>query len=731
MKTNLTKFTRQIASVIMLIAISTVAHSQTTTKVRAYNNSDSQTLTATWTKINLPSEDFDDLGEFNNSTFTALHDGFYQVEGSIYYYIENAPHNGFLVIYVNGANHSSSVDINNYSNPRVSDLVYLHAGDNMELWGSCQPSGTVYLYKYWTYLSIFSATGLTGATGPTGVTGDIGLTGATGPTGADGATGPTGITGDDGATGPIGPTGITGNDGATGPTGIAGTNGIDGADGATGPTGIAGTDGADGATGPTGPTGPTGSSANDAWLLTGNSITLPFNIFGTLNNYDIRIFAGNKQRGKIDCFTGFWSVGGGFAPQSLLHLNDDQPDNTSPPNPVYTQFTNTGGNTGGIGATATDGFLVGIAANGIAELNQQENDQIDIFTNNIRRIRVWHSTDNNARVGIGPALTNPLTYLHLGDDAVTGGGYRNWMDIGVYMNSTLGNPSDNMYVGLRQISGDLTDAIINWGNNPTIDTTADRLRFVFTAPTGIGVNASSNDGLEIARMISNGNTGSIGLGGDPTYNLYTNNPDPGNTVEINSPATSDVPGTSGLRFTDLTSNSTIVTNPGIGILSVDEDGDVIYVDAAGVGGVDNDWFRAGTILPDANIDDNIYTQGFTGLGDFSTIIPQSLLHLYQPDTALYAQFTNDNTDNTVTDGFLAGINKDGVAQLNQQENADMNFYTSNKLCLTITNKGKIKVNSFSSDKPHLLIADKDGTLLLYKLKKKEQKSQNLKHKLNV
>jgi hypothetical protein len=188
-----------------------------------------------------------------------------------------------------------------------------------------------------------------------------------------------------------------------------------------------------------------------------------------------------------------------------------------------------------------------------------------------------------------------------------------------------------------------------------------------------------------------------------------------------------------LRFTDLRENSSHVPlNPDQGVLSVNESGDVIYVDAAGgVGGADDDWFVAGTVLPNANIDDNIYTQGFTGLGDFSTIIPQSLLHLYQSDTALYAQFTNDNTGNSATDGFLAGINEDGVAQLNQQENKNMLFYTSNKLCLTITANGKIKINSLASNKPHLLLADKDGTLMLYKLKKKEQKLQNLKHELNV
>jgi len=205
------------------------------------------------------------------------------------------------------------------------------------------------------------------------------------------------------------------------------------------------------------------------------------------------------------------------SPQSLLHLN--QQGDTA----LYTQFTN-----GSTDSSVTDGFLIGINEDGVAQLNQQEDTLIDIFTNNIRRMRIWHTTDDNARVGIGPNLTEPLTYLHLGDDAVLHAGHRNWMDVGVYMNGT----SDNMYVGLRRISDDINDAIINWGNNPSIQPSlVDRLRFVFTAPTNIiGVNASGNDGLEIARMASDGNNGFVGIG-----DFYTINNDPLRTLEVYNP----------------------------------------------------------------------------------------------------------------------------------------------------------------------------------------------------
>jgi hypothetical protein len=117
---------------------------------------------------------------------------------------------------------------------------------------------------------------------------------------------------------------------------------------------------------------------------------------------------------------------------------------------------------------------------------------------------------NNPRVGIGNyLLSEPETYLHIGTDISPNSGFRTWMNIGTLYN----NNSDNMYVGLRQLGTDRHDAIINWGNNPTTQPQlVDRLRFVFTAYTNVGVFASGTEGLEIARMISDGNNGYMGIG---------------------------------------------------------------------------------------------------------------------------------------------------------------------------------------------------------------------------
>ncbi|MCW3084544.1 MAG: Collagen triple helix repeat-containing protein [Bacteroidetes bacterium] len=65
---------------------------------------------------------------------------------------------------------------------------------------------------------------------------------------------------------------------------------------------------------------------------------------------------------------------------------------------------------------------------------------------------------------------------------------------------------------------------------------------------------------------------------------------PGNTLEISSQLVSPTAGTggtgsSGLRFTNLNTSSATVPNPGTGLLTIDANGDVIYVPASASGGV--------------------------------------------------------------------------------------------------------------------------------------------------
>lgn len=266
-----------------------------------------------------------------------------------------------------------------------------------------------------------------------------------------------------------------------------------------------------------------------------------------------------------------------FTPTARLHLH--QVGNGD----VFTRYSNT--NTGsGIAQGATIGILNG----GQFQLhNFTAGSPIDFFTqqglNHTRRMRVFHSPTNQSRVGIGNAV-NPLTFLHIGDQlGLVGTGWRNWMDVGtLYVSDGPGAP-DNMYVGLRRIANDQHDAIISWSDNSTLTpAVTDRLRFVFTSVPNLGVS-SGFDGLELCRMVSDGNNPRIGFG-----DMFTPGLDPQNTVEIRASASSpywNLPGgTSGLRFTFLTTASQTTANPGLGVLSVDANGDVIYVpDSPGSG----------------------------------------------------------------------------------------------------------------------------------------------------
>lgn len=188
-----------------------------------------------------------------------------------------------------------------------------------------------------------------------------------------------------------------------------------------------------------------------------------------------------------------------------------------------------------------------------------------------------------ARAGnVGIGCSHPLSMLQIGGEASIGAGTRSWMNIGT--NYVSESAFDNMYVGLKNIGPDQNQAIISWGNNPSQQVgNVDRLRFIFTAAPGNGI-ASTQDGLEVARMWAN-NVGDSRLGvGD----FFSSNSDPQNTLEIKASSGSaywgQPGGSSGLRFTFLTSNAVPVTNPGTGYLSVDTNGDVIYVNSTSTGG---------------------------------------------------------------------------------------------------------------------------------------------------
>ncbi|MDD3860468.1 MAG: hypothetical protein PHW83_09745 [Bacteroidales bacterium] len=116
--------------------------------------------------------------------------------------------------------------------------------------------------------------------------------------------------------------------------------------------------------------------------------------------------------------------------------------------------------------------------------------------------------------------------------------------------------------------------------------------------------------------------------------------------------------------------------------------------------------------------------------------PQHMIHVHTtpllvgtPPPASMIGFTHNITGASATDGFLVGINTDGVAELRQQENADIVFYANNTKQLTISSDNNIKINSLSSNKKNFVIADKDGTLMLYAINTKKAKITELEARI--
>jgi hypothetical protein len=385
---------------------------------------------------------------------------------------------------------------------------------------------------------------------------------------------------------------------------------------------------------------------------------------------------------------------------------------------ITNQFTGGGGsvNAGPTAIAANDGLRLGLLGstvnfqNGIAMLYQQENRPLLISSNanttvasplaTLERIRLMAyntptllpsgtygvylpdptsipANPNITRMSIShnPSnpVTRPLSLLHLGYNtgavgAGTVDGWRAWMDVGMFTS----NGTDNVYIGLKQepgLAGDRNDAVINWGDNQVTGippSGPDNLRFIFTSTTtGTGgtLPATGFNGLEGMRLTPTASTGVFtGIGGEPTgSNPYFGGVNPTNTLEVNSWGLVTTPGgSSGLRFTDLNTSSPTITNPGNGILAVDAEGDVIYVDApTGIGNycTDTDNLLTGDYeIPMNNF--NIYYsgQGFPttnaiGLGYNCSAPMPAKFNVLQENTTVA-------TVNTIAGSF---INRDFVA----------------------------------------------------------------------
>ncbi|MBL0328260.1 MAG: tail fiber domain-containing protein [Bacteroidetes bacterium] len=295
-----------------------------------------------------------------------------------------------------------------------------------------------------------------------------------------------------------------------------------------------------------------------------------------------------------------------ISPTSRLHQHNE--DGTSSWYQITNQYLAGGAftNPGPTTVTAADGLRLGIFgnanpnANGIAMLYNQELRPLLFSTNantttatatlTQERVRIMsYSTPtallssgygvNNPSPGTNPdatrvsishnpgaPLTRPLSLLHLGynNDALGSQfGHRPWMDVGTFTSQN----SNNMYVGLKAGAAG-PEAAINFGGN-----TIQVMRFTHTKPTSPSTTtASLVSGLEIAEMWSNGNEGRTGFGDIAPLNTV-------HIKDFGTPTTTPGGG-SGLRFEHLNTTTPTIPNPGLGLLAVDANGDVIYVDGA-------------------------------------------------------------------------------------------------------------------------------------------------------
>jgi len=317
------------------------------------------------------------------------------------------------------------------------------------------------------------------------------------------------------------------------------------------------------------------------WRTTGNTIatTSSTNKLGTLGaNANLNIYAGGVQRTIVLGTNGFVGIGNNFtSPVSLLHINAFG-------NSVGCLFRTDGDNTklnmwqlftGSSVATTKEIFRLSVPGNTSNVLfDALHAGNIQFKTGSITRFFIQNDTSQEAfhvagNIGIGTNFIDPLRKLDVFDNS--------------------GAPQFRISYNLAR-------------NKRTVSE--------FQTTRSGDMIFTNHDSL--------GNLGKFG------FQTVT----PGNTVEINSVLASsttsnsitaapdfkgNATGRSGLRFTDLNSSSIPQLNPGKGILTVDANGDVIYVPSVKTGANNGICDSAGIAQLGASCSDSlsIAKTGFT------------------------------------------------------------------------------------------------------------------------
>ena len=348
---------------------------------------------------------------------------------------------------------------------------------------------------------------------------------------------------------------------------------------------------------------PTSSTCSDTcyWKLTGNNILNGNNILGTLSNHDVRLFTNSVMRGII-------TAGGNFgmgtsAPVSELQVHTPNGDNhlvvsgnapsvkfqlpaTALPNapatfgvPYAKIGLSTGPNNFVGGSTAGDLIIQNIddkksiifssrfaSGNGVEHMRLNAAGRLGIGTANPNnRVEITHGTVNNSGLrftnltSLSPAVINPGTGKVL---SVNSAG-----DVILVQEQTGGIYTANQGITLSgnvfQLGDDCGRGGSAFFSNREINMKNNNLYFNSSETGKLYMGLRSCPQLTTRLEIS-----SLGL---PAVNGY-------------SPS----PSTTGLRFSDINANTAPVQNQYKGVLSLDTDGDVIWVEdkTGGAGSVD-------------------------------------------------------------------------------------------------------------------------------------------------
>jgi hypothetical protein len=325
------------------------------------------------------------------------------------------------------------------------------------------------------------------------------------------------------------------------------------------------------------------------WALTGNSI-VPTNYLGTNNNRRLDLRTNATERMLIQNNNGFVGIGTNyFTPNNLLDVNRGDINVVTAPrgyrlNNNYILRHKGNVNDVFIGVNAGLNILPIAQNNFIAGYNSGANGASnslneDVFIGvesgfqaqgNISVYVGYRAGYTGGGSGINTFIGAEAGFLDFAGDENVFVGWRSGYNCanGVH-NSFLGNlsgfnndGSNNTFIGITSGINNMTgtgNTSLGAGAGPGPSNLTN------AAAISAGAQVMQNNQLIIGNSTQNSG---IGLSGDPIG--------PQNLLEINTPATSAVPGFSGLRLRDMTTFSTAVNNPGTGVLTVDANGDVIY-----------------------------------------------------------------------------------------------------------------------------------------------------------